>query len=105
MSSASIETPIGLFMIYTAFIGAGMGFATTTYTVVVQSEVDWKLRGISVASFNNNHDTSLSNSKIQSIKEAIAFGLHKEFLILSVIVIITCFVATQMKQSKSSLEK
>lgn len=147
LSSASIETPIWLFMIYTAFIGAGMGFATTTYTVVVQSEVDWKLRGISVASFrfmqslgqtigiavftaismtqatkylskqqdsshidvsqifNNNHDTSLSNSNIQSIKEAIAFGLHKEFLILSVIIIITCFVATRMTQSKSFLEK
>ncbi|MGE7912708.1 MDR family MFS transporter [Lysinibacillus xylanilyticus] len=147
LSSASIETPIWLFMIYTAFIGAGMGFSTTTYTVVVQSEVDWRLRGISVASFrfmqslgqtigiavftaismtqaakylskqqdsshidvsqifNNNHDTSLSNSNIQSIKEAIAIGLHKEFLILSVVVIITCFVATQMTQSKSSLEK
>lgn len=147
LSSASIETPIWLFMIYTAFIGAGMGFATTTYTVVVQSEVDWKLRGISVASFrfmqslgqtigiavftaismtqatkylskqhdsshidvsqifNNNHDTSLSNSNIQSIKEAIAFGLHKEFLILTVIIIITCFVATRMTQSKSFLEK
>jgi len=45
--------------------------------------------------------------RLSWIKEAIAFGLdlHKEFLILSVIVIITCFVATQMKQSKSSLEK
>ncbi|KPD09950.1 hypothetical protein AM501_01380 [Aneurinibacillus migulanus] len=51
LALASVETPVWLFMIYTALIGAGMGFATTTYTVAVQSAVDWKLRGVSVASF------------------------------------------------------
>ncbi|GED16921.1 MDR family MFS transporter [Aneurinibacillus migulanus] len=149
LALASVETPVWLFMIYTALIGAGMGFATTTYTVAVQSAMDWKLRGISVASFrfmqslgqtigitvfttismtqaakylhehlskqdashinvsqifNNDHSTSLSSSNIQSIKEAIAFGLHKEFFILSVIVLITCLVAIWMTQPKSSLE-
>lgn len=54
--------------------------------------------------FNNDHSTSLSSSNIQSIKEAIAFGLHKEFFILSVIVLITCLVAIWMTQPKSSLE-
>lgn len=147
LSLASVETPVWLFMIYTALIGAGMGLATTTYTVAVQSGVDWKLRGISVASFrfmqslgqtigisvftmismtqaakylseqpdsshikveqifNQNLDTSLSGSNIQSIKEAIAFGLHKEFIMLLGIVLVTCVVAAWMVQSKHSLEK
>ncbi|HFJ9453625.1 MDR family MFS transporter [Bacillus tropicus] len=149
LALASVETPVWLFMIYTALIGAGMGFATTTYTVAVQSAVDWKLRGISVASFrfmqslgqtigiavfttismtqtakylsehlskqdslnidvsqifNNNHASSISGSNIQSLKEAIAFGLHKEFLILSVIALLTCLVSMWMTNQKSTEE-
>lgn len=95
------STPIPFMMAVTATMGFGYGLAFTTFTVAVQSAVEWKRRGAAMGSHNLMRNLGqaigISVSGLWLSDElrgaALENGLHSVFILLFVLAVLACGAA------------
>jgi EmrB/QacA subfamily drug resistance transporter len=105
-----ITTPNWLLVIFMLIMGLGFGLAMTVFTVVVQSSVNWDMRGAATSSNTflrilgqtlgivvlgtilNRKLGAHSTSGEQVPPEVLASGLHTVFIILTVLAILSVIV-------------
>lgn len=101
LSFLDAHSTVPLIMAETAIIGVGFGLSFTTFTVAVQSAVDWRLRGAAMGSNNLMRNLGqaigigisglwLSDELKGSVLEA---SLHTIFIVL-VIIAMSAFITT-----------
>lgn len=97
----TLSTPSWVIWVIVFVLGLGFGFSITTFTIVVQSAVDWSLRGVATSSntflrtlgqtfgvavlgtFLNSQIGSHSDASGQVPPEILAAGIHRIFLIIA----------------------
>lgn len=95
------NTTIAAMMIVSAILGFGFGLAFTVFTVIVQSAVDWKLRGAAVGSNNLMRNLGqaigiavsglwLSDELKGHVLEA---SLHTVFILLFILALVALAIA------------
>lgn len=95
------NTTMPLMMIATAILGFGFGLALTVFTVIVQSAVDWRLRGAAIGS--NNLMRNLGQAIGIAVSglwlsdelkgQVLAASLHTVFILLVILAIAALLIA------------
>jgi len=107
------DTTIPRMMMNTAVLGAGFGVTSTLFTVVVQSAVDWNLRGAAMGSMslmrNLGQTIGIAVSGIwlsdQLHGEQLARSLHLVFSLLVGIAIVAFILSLTLKGKKLQQSK
>ncbi|WP_458414838.1 MDR family MFS transporter [Schinkia sp. CFF1] len=95
------NTTMPVMMIATAILGFGFGLALTVFTVIVQSAVDWRLRGAAIGS--NNLMRNLGQAIGIAVSglwlsdelkgQVLAASLHTVFILLVILAIAALLIA------------
>ncbi|RAL25833.1 MDR family MFS transporter [Thermoflavimicrobium daqui] len=107
LTTISISTPSWVILFIIFVIGLGFGLSMTTFTIVVQSAVDWNLRGVATSSntflrtlgqtlgvallgtFLNQHIGHVGG---QAPPAVLSIGLHGVFVILAGLAVLSFLV-------------
>ncbi|MED1794270.1 MDR family MFS transporter [Brevibacillus nitrificans] len=107
----TMATPPWMILGMVFILGLGFGFSITIFTIVVQSAVDWSLRGVATSSnsflrtlgqtlgvavlgtFLNHQIGSHADSNAQVPPEVLAAGIHQNFIIVAVLAVV-CLATT-----------
>ncbi|RNB87978.1 DHA2 family efflux MFS transporter permease subunit [Brevibacillus nitrificans] len=107
----TMATPPWMILGMVFILGLGFGFSITIFTIVVQSAVDWSLRGVATSSnsflrtlgqtlgvavlgtFLNHQIGSHADSNAQVPPEILAAGIHLNFIIVAVLAVV-CLAIT-----------
>ncbi len=114
------STPSLLLVVMMLIIGFGFGLSMTVFMVIVQSSVEWNMRGVATSTNTfvrvlgqtlgiavlgtvlNQHIGKYTESKIPVPPEILANGLHNVFLILAVLaiagLIVTLWIPSQQEE-------
>ncbi|MFD2371190.1 MDR family MFS transporter [Brevibacillus sp. GCM10020057] len=111
LSLITMTTPPWLIFGIVFVLGLGFGLSITIFTIVVQSAVDWNLRGVATSSntfvrtlgqtlgvsvmgtFLNQHIGSHADSGAQVPPATLAAGIHQNFLIVAALALVCLIIA------------
>lgn len=103
-----METTIPRMMINTAMIGVGFGITSTLFTVIVQSSVEWNLRGVAMGSMslirNLGQTIGIAVSGLLLTEELqgemLARSLKQIFFLIMMLAILAMIIASFLKGKK-----
>lgn len=118
----TMATPPWMILGMVFILGLGFGFSITIFTIVVQSAVDWSLRGVATSSntflrtlgqtlgvavlgtFLNHQIGSHADSNAQVPPEVLAAGIHQNFIIVAVLAVICLAITFWLPKKKPQPE-
>lgn len=125
LAMIGVSTPSWLLVLIMFVMGIGFGFSMTVFTVVVQSAVDWSMRGAATSTNTflrvlgqtlgiavlgtilNQHIGGYTQSNSPVPPEILAGGLHNVFMILAILAIAALLVTLKIpaKQAQQYQDK
>ena len=122
LTAISVSTPSWVILFIIFILGLGFGLSMTIYTIIVQSAVDWSLRGVATSSntffrtlgqtlgvailgtYLNQQISSYASSGNDVPPTILANGLHGIFIILAALSLVSLFFAFWIPKDKPKEE-